>query len=157
MCWKTYFGILTKKHTASKDIPVKKAFIVTRDEIKSLFYKGFTWTQDILHKTYLGNMRRFSIDGYDKWHYVWSIEEGFHSAKDVKIGNYYGERPTLTVSNGKGAGRVLNIAHKTNVKILDCIIPKGSKYYVNEYGEYVSDQLIVLPNQQNYQSYGNKN
>lgn len=31
-----------------------------------------------------------------------------------------------------------------NYKIYEAIIPKGSKYYVNEHGEYVSDKLIIL-------------
>ena len=30
-----------------------------------------------------------------------------------------------------------------DVRFMDCIIPKGTKYYLNEVGEYVSEQLVV--------------
>lgn len=147
MCWRTYYGMLSVQRTATKDIRVKKAFIATKYGLRSLYYSGFGWIRGVLRKTCLGNVRRFPIDDYDQWHYVWSVEEGFHSAKDVKIDDCYRDRPILNVSNGKGSGRIFDIEHKFGVEILNCIIPKGSKYYVNEYGEYVSDQLIVLPNQ----------
>lgn len=147
MCWSTYYGMLSVQRTATKDIPVKKAFLVTKSEIKSLCFSGFKWTKDILRKTYLGNARRFHIDGYTRQRYVWTVEEGFHSAKDVRISDYYRDRARLKVSNGKGAGRIFDVGCKTGIEILNCIIPKSSKYYVNECGEYVSDRLIVLPNQ----------
>ena len=146
MCWSTYYGMLSVRHTATKDIPVKKAFLATKSEIRSLIFSGFRWTKGILRKAYLGKVRRFRIE-YTSPRYIWSIEEGFHSAKDIKIDGYYTCHPRLKVSNGKKAGRIFTIRCESGIEILNCIIPKGSKYYVNECGEYVSDQLIVLPNQ----------
>lgn len=150
MCWRTYYGMLSVQRTATKDIPVRKAFVVTEHAIRSLCFSGFRWTKGILRKTYLGNVRKFPIakisNSYTPHCHAWSIEEGFHSAKDVKIYDCYMGRTRLKVSNGKKFGRVFSIGNKTDIKILNCIIPKSSKYYVNEYGEYVSDQLIVLLN-----------
>lgn len=146
MCWRTYYGMLSVQRTATKDIHVKKAFIVKDNEIRSLFFSGFRWTRGILRKTYLGTVRRFNMVDYPSQYYIWSIEEGFHSAKYVKIVDRQSYYSLLRVSNGKKGVRVSHVKDTTNIKILNCIIPKGSKYYVNEYGEYVSDQLIVLPN-----------
>ena len=36
------------------------------------------------------------------------------------------------------------IDRKSNSKKLECIISKGAYYYLNEYGEYVSDSIIPL-------------
>lgn len=151
MCWRTYYGVLSVQRTATKDIRVKKAFIVMGNTIKSLYFNSFIWTQCVLRKTYLGTIRRFKlacIDDHIPQHYVWSIEEGFHSAKYIKIVGYHRNHSLLRVDNGKRGFHVTYIRNdKTNIEILNCIIPKGSKYYVNECGEYVSDQLIVLSNQ----------
>ena len=149
MCWSTYYGMLSVRRTATKDIPVKKAFLATKSEIRSLVFSGFRWTRGVLRKTYLGKVRRFRIEHTSPC-YIWSIEEGFHSAKDIKIDGYYTGNSRLNrlkVSNGKKACRIFNIRCESGIEILNCIIPKGSKYYVNECGEYVSDQLILLPNQ----------
>lgn len=147
MCWSTYYGMLSVQRTATKDIPVKKAFSVTKSELRSLCYSGFRWTRGDLRKTYIGRVRRFRTEDSTPSCYVWSIEEGFHSAKNVEILDYFRNRPKIKVGNGKGAGRIFDVGYKPDVEILNCIIPKGSEYYLNECGEYVSNQLIVLPNQ----------
>lgn len=64
MCWSTYCGMLSVQRTATKDLPVKKALLITTSEIKSLCFSSFSRTKGILRKTYLGNARRFHIDGY---------------------------------------------------------------------------------------------
>ena len=33
-----------------------------------------------------------------------------------------------------------------NIVAVECIIPKGSKYYENDFGEIVSDQIIITDN-----------
>lgn len=147
MCWRTNYGILIKQHTASKDIPVKKAFLVTTAGTRSLFYSGFRWMRGVLTKTYLGNVRRFLINGSEPRRYMWIIEEGFHSAKNIRV-DYGRAYCRLTIGNG-GYDIVMGYSgpNARSIAILNCIIPKGSKYHLNERGEYVSDQLIVLPNQ----------
>ena len=147
MCWRTDYGILIKQHTASKDIPVKKAFLVTDHGIRSPFYSDFSWVRGVLQKSYLGNVRRFLINGSEPRRYMWIIEEGFHSAKNIRV-DYGRTYYKLTIGDDKFTTAMsYNSPNTGSVKILNCIIPKGSKYHLNEHGEYVSDQLLILPNQ----------
>ena len=147
MCWRTNYGILIKQHTASKDIPVKKAFLVTDHGIRSPFYSDFSWVRGVLQKSYLGVVRRFYINGSEPRRYMWIIEEGFHSAKSIRIG-YKKACCRLRIGDGEYT-MIMSYCkpNAENIQILNCIIPKGSRYNLNERGEYVSDQLLILPNQ----------
>lgn len=155
MCWSTHYGILIKRHTASKDILVKKAFIVNLCEIRSFFYNDFTWIQGQLYKSCLGDIRKFHERSSPRRIPCWLIGQGFHSAKNIKIE----ERPSAfgcgwkrymvmrSDKTDRSTEYPIGFYHANHIKILNCVIPKGSEYHLNEYGEYVSDQLIVLPNQ----------
>lgn len=149
--------MLSVQRTATKDIRVKKAFarypeLDPRCAIRSLFHREFSWS---LGKKYVSRFfdepKRLIDKRYSRPRgYVWRVYSGFHSAKEIiKKWNQDEEMGYLFV--GKARGVSYNAYNKwfleNRVVIHDCIIPKGSKYYVNEYGEYVSDQLIVLPNQ----------
>lgn len=162
MCWETRYGILTKRHTASKDMLVKKAFIVCKEyyglhykkEIRSFFYNDFVWIQGRLYKSFLGDVKKHTAKP-TSYHYTrWILEKGFHSAKNIKVETslsaFEYKRYLVMSSDRKNHSTKYTIGffhRNARIKILNCIIPKGSEYYLNECGEYVSDQLIVLPNQ----------
>lgn len=77
----------------------------------------------------------------DKLYY---IEEGFHSYGDrVDILMMpYGKRMRF-VAEFRGAIVDSGTFFTDNLEVVDCVIPKGSKYYMNERDEYVSDKIIV--------------
>ena len=84
-----------------------------------------------------------------------NIDKGYHSCRDLKIihnyfneriHNYFNERISPYV---KGAFvspiyNVLIMCKREKFIMLTCIIPKGTKYYENEYGEIVSEQLMLI-------------
>ena len=157
MCWNTRYGMLSVQRTAAKDIHVKKAFVKypeddPRNGICSFFNRTFRWNIGRIYKTHLDKPQCIPLPPLNpKWH-IWKVRLGFHSAKEViKKWNQDEERGYLFI--GKASGASYDIHNKpfleNQVVIHECIIPKGSKYYVNEQGEYVSDQLIVLPIKEN--------
>lgn len=82
-----------------------------------------------------------------------SIFEGFHSYSNyckVLIGNVPGydsneaRKVAMVTSEGNNILSTISM-YSGDVKWvkMNCIIPKGSEYYLNEYGEYVSDKIKI--------------
>ena len=149
MCWETNLGILSVPRIAKKDIHVKKAFSIDDcNTLWSFFHGEFRWEFNRKYKGCLDKSRRYLLGNpfsKQKNHYVWRVNCGFHSAKDVEITRYQITKAQL-LHIGTFCYKLYDEPDWKKCIIHDCIIPIGSKYYVNEYGEYVSDQLIVLPN-----------
>ena len=152
MCWETRYGMLSVQRTATKDIHVKKAFQTYHENIHSFFNRLFRWDLRRLYTTHLEEpIRRpiIRVINSKPIPYIWEVTYGFHSAKEIELKwDQEVRKGYLFVGKGRHISyKILSMQFLENrVVILNCIIPKGSKYYVNEYGEYVSDQLIVLPN-----------
>jgi len=72
------------------------------------------------------------------------INIGLHSCKEVVVMRdniFYNSIESFYATNdGKECQRLWQVGK--NMFVCNAIIPKGSTYYVNEYGEYVSDKLI---------------
>ena len=69
----------------------------------------------------------------------WRIAEGFHSYTHDSVNNNingYWETPNEIVD------REVTIFNKHH--FMKCIIPIGSKYYLNEFGEVISDSIIPV-------------
>ena len=71
------------------------------------------------------------------------IDEGYHSCRDLKIVPNYCKKVYV--------GGSFIFFHRTPAMykqkrfiMLTCIIPKGTKYYENEYGEIVSETIKIL-------------
>lgn len=155
MCWRTSYGMLSVPRTATKDIHVKKAFMKdSHHTLRSLFHRTFTWSLGRKYVSYFFDEPKRLIDKrYSRpRYYVWEVCYGFHSAKEIEahwnqdeMVGYLFAGKSMDFETSYPIYNRLFLEHC--VVIHDCIIPKGSKYYVNEHGEYVSDRLIVLPNQ----------
>lgn len=61
----------------------------------------------------------------------WIIEEGFHSYR------------TWLVAKKAFEGFSTDSSIRKKIKIVQCIIPKGTTFYINENGEIVSDRIII--------------
>lgn len=127
MCWTSYIKPI--RFIAHEDIKCYKVFSKTNivwssskkiREIMSL-YRNYLYIPyninpkvNIIYPNYIIDIL------YDEYSY--RIQEGYHSYSTFNIAKLY--------SN--------DLFH-----IIECSIPKGSEYYINEGGEIVSSNLIV--------------
>ena len=134
MCWTT--NKLPKRQIADEDINVKKIlFLLYMDDDKmeydviSPYYGMQKWHSGRCVESELENPKQ-SMGCYHL------INIGLHSCKEVVVmkGAFF------ATNEGKTWNRLWPVIESQFV--CDAIIPKGSCYYVNEYGEYVSDRLI---------------
>lgn len=135
MCWIT--GYKPIKQTAEEDIPVFKIMDYKKDELRS-FYMGFKYE---IGKLYVGD-----IEDPKKTRYGGYIQVAFHSySNKCKI---ILENAILTITTPDHfniQSEVLsNRNNRDNVLKVNCIIPKGSSYYINENEEYVSDKIKII-------------
>ena len=70
--------------------------------------------------------------------FVYRIPIGLHSLIDIPYINIKNSNIWYTAKTH----HALMIYH-TSHNIYKCEIPRGSRYYINEYGEVVSDKLII--------------
>ncbi len=140
MCW------VTKKQCELKiaegDIPVIK---IMREDLRSV-YECFLYELGKKYTTELGPvLESLCIGAPQEDFYV--IHKGFHS---YSVGCIIS---TEIVSDSFLACAKKFTTVEYNRELLDflpdvievnCIIPKGSKYYVNERGEYVSDSIEII-------------
>ena len=80
-------------------------------------------------------------------HYTRFIDEGYHSCRDLKIRPGYYNMESYPHIIGAFISTLRNIpimCQYENYIMLTCIIPKGTKYYENEYGEIVSETIKIL-------------
>ena len=84
----------------------------------------------------------------DSWKPVGVINQGFHSySKSCKIrfGTNIIVDDLTQIEIGSNKDWLLDcIVYTDNLHYLECIIPKGSHYYVNSHGEYVSDAILPI-------------
>lgn len=135
MCWNTFKKPVLK--TAKRNISVKKVLAFNMNS--PLYF--FHWEKD---KVYCTDKPTKPVKyGKRAWQRKrWFIEEGFHSCKEVyKVYwndfSYFSSQPRLEMF-----GFTISLLG-TCVHAYDAVIPKGANYYLNEYGEYVSDQLMI--------------
>lgn len=96
--------------------------------------KGFKYTMNKVYKTELG-----------------ILEEGLNDIYFTSLGKRIISKHTYCIFSGfhsyqrntKQLSRVYRIGCLKISYIYKCIIPKGSLYYRNQFGEYVSDQIMI--------------
>ena len=141
MCW---YGKLTDEHIADKDIKCWK--IVVRLANENIFrpyyrHKKCSMTYEV-GKVYFTSMHYFRYP--DK---SLEIYKGLHCySKIVVIENLYDE---LHNHNGykvtfPQANEIILSSHPEKAVLLECIIPKGTLYYVNDKGEIVAEKLKLI-------------
>ena len=156
MCWE---GKKADHKIAIKDVKVIKVVYVKegkKDNKCYAPYTGYKYTINKLYKTkplvITGRFSKSSI-----------IERGFHSfSMNVDISfeerhqYLYAPYDLYTICGYKFYDNIENIypvtiiegvrekvVGKFKLKLLECIIPEGTEYYENEYGEIVSNKLII--------------
>ena len=137
MCWTT--SIYPHIKLATENIPVYKIVDKTGGfwfwSTFSSYYYGFTYK---LHKTYSEKLGAI----HDLRTELYAINEGIHSYHNTltKIStSKYGDKWVNDFN-----GYILdNYCRLGNVVKVQGYIPKGSKYYLNENGEYISEQIVL--------------
>ena len=140
MCWITNKTKHTVPHFAKKNIMVKKVLTLNKFSkfLTSPVYSTFNW--------YVGEVRTENIRYVDRSDIKLGIDGGFHSAARIerKVCKTYGIDTKFVSSTKNGGHEVMMFSCDNNDFICDFVIPKGSTYYMNEYGEYVSDRIVFL-------------
>lgn len=127
MCWIT--NVTPQSKLAEEDIPV---FKIVRKHLQA-YYQEFRYSIGEVFKT------EMSVPIFSPCK-VFYIDEGFHS---------YSNQKCKTVIREGMAGPIIIVFHHEAYRldsymdayILECIIPKGSIYYLNHKGEYVSNKI----------------
>ena len=143
MCWWCDKPILKevpprKKVPVYKIITMKKRFLFPNKLIS--YYKGFEYKLHSLFTSVLEEPNHWGGLG------SYSIDKGIHSYI-IENGTTRRDSSIIVLNNKTGdqvASYPINTNNRkfTNVKVLG-YIPEGSKYYINEDGECVSDKIIL--------------
>ena len=130
MCWTV--SMTPQSKLAEEDIPV---FKIVRRNLKA-YYRNFHYSIGEVFKT------EISVPMYSPCK-VFYIEEGFHSYSNQECKTAITEtlsEPIITVFH-MFHGELYRLDSYIDACILECVIPKGSIYYINPRGEYVSDKI----------------
>lgn len=128
MCWSNHF--IPDLQIAKENIPI---FKVLNDDFTAYYYVDFIYNLNEEYKTVLGDptfIRRYSS---------WIVNNGFHSYSKSCVINIESINSICIYSPRK----VVNDYYH-NFLVVDGIIPKGSKYYINIDGEYVSNIIKLI-------------
>lgn len=134
MCWCAISQEDMQMKTA--DTPIK-VFKVCRKDLYNkqrvfAYYMEFQYKEGETYK--LPTSAMFEIQ-------TWYRYDGFHSySQDVKVSFYRGEYLAVRSQN---MGFIDYLQLNQNLVIVECTIPKGTHYYMNQRGEIVSDQIKI--------------
>ena len=133
MCWES--KKIPELKIAPIDIPVFK--VVHKDH--SAYYQPFYYYS--LNKVYTTNL---GVPSGHIWERLYQINEGFHSYSAT-------ECRVVRTHSSDGIRTYISVLHDTtkldcyaNAAIMKCVIPKGSQYYLNNRGEYVSNKIKTV-------------
>lgn len=130
MCWIS--KNIPELKIAEKDIEVQKVLWEDNNTLRSPLWIDYVWKQGVVQEvSWFSEYKKYGLPSDP--HYLKS--NGFHSCKKIlcKNGNWYSVYPIKLIFQVNDFERIFN-----------AIIPKGSKYYLNEYGEFVSDKLMII-------------
>lgn len=151
MCWKATAEYIQPK-MAEEDIPVFK--IVTKHKKKRGMYEPLYYNGDVIYKrdnTYTHEDIVVEINNPCLGH-AYAINEGLHCYRRDKVVfnpfvcvDSYGIPYGSPVWNTKSNHHIIDSGLVSDRdRLMDCIIPKGTTYYENEYGEIVTTCIKVV-------------
>lgn len=140
MCWSSRNrSILECKKVAQEDVPVRKIMMVSKTGQYLSYFREFIYALNVPYSQPIEP----KSDGIQRWG---CKTKGFHSYDvNCRMSKRKGERDDIMdvfSPNNKLFLEYYSLLH--NLVIVDCIIPKGTTYYVNENGEYVSENIIIV-------------
>lgn len=121
---------------ASEDIPVWKLVLYENGIIKAYYHNQFVYVLNTIFKCDLVSGECDLAFGIGEPNYY--VNEGFHSYSN-EVGFQKLEFIFVIISASKHFDILDSGIVCDDYRIMKCIIPKGSKYAINNKGEYVSD------------------
>lgn len=150
MCWTTFDIRRTVGRVAKNDIEVYKVMVMKPLEDEELFYsayRDFPYKKGDLYK--LGSKIKIEMLIEESITY-YRIFKGFHSYNSQSTflcKEHNNRRESLAVysiNKEKVDSYIENDGITPRIlKKVRCIIPKGSVYFENEFGEIVSNKIII--------------
>lgn len=140
MCWISKEKPITK--IAESDITVYKLAIIRDNKICSMMYRFNYELNQIYNLESQLTIREDDPDLYldNKPRYI--IDEGYHSwSKTPTVIQTTAPDSDITIIKIKCTAGIYYCDDRHVVLI--CTIPQGSTYYVNDFGEYVSDAIKI--------------
>lgn len=129
MCW---ISDVAELKVAKEDIKIFKVCLYIRSLIS--YYNGFTYELNKVYKLGEDIVPSFSV-----FHLKYEINKGFHSySKDCQLSKRRWHYIITSPDN-----KALDCCGKDDLVLVRGYIPKGSHYYLNDYGEYVSDAICL--------------
>ena len=142
MCWAIYSDSRPVELVAETDIEVRKIMFRIGEDSYISRYMRFPYSKG---KYSLG--KRLVLNE-SKATGLYSIDEGFHSYGEkceiilMSHPLIYGYK--VTYNNMINDDGLIPSFSDRIVEVIDCVIPKGARYYVNEEkDEYVSDEIVI--------------
>lgn len=126
MCWRSSSKPI--KMVAENDIPVQKVLKNLCGSLLSPVY-SCVWKIGEVKECEIGKV------GFDGWKEFY-LGKGFHSCEHIykKEWNFRNSSDRL----------LFYTDFSSNECIYDAVIPAGSEYYVNKFGDYVSNRLKIV-------------
>ena len=131
MCWTSYKNPIMR--TAKKDIPIFK--IMTKDLISR--YYCFAYELNTEYRSWLD----YPEKSYNTNSSKYFINRGFHSYNPKCTVRKSFRNKTIKICSKQIFNYTLLAAEPYGVVKVEGIIPKDANYYLNEFGEYVSDRI----------------
>jgi hypothetical protein len=142
MAWYTTDTIL--QHIAEDDIVVKK--VVEPYKRDGFFYKSpfytFYWTLESSPKIDLSIRRVSSDKGIFRDNIFYIIYRGYYALNPKMRFETIVNSENMTVKGTFNNVEIFEATRKA-LEIVDMIIPKGSEWYENKYGEIISSSLKI--------------
>lgn len=149
MCWTTFRKLNTKTRIAKRKIEVWK-FYIKRSYVNQGELLTSPWRRDEISQ----NMRRNILvaNGLHDEHlhiecinlHEWSIYSGFHSLQKEKFHRKISQlTEKIAIEGGIYVFHHTLLDMSSRVVVIQCFIPAGAEYYLNEFGEYVSNKIII--------------
>lgn len=144
MCWKTHYLTYTKRRIAENDIKVYKVVKAMGGGIYSYFMVknyGFFDDDEIIKDEYFIPWQFANVQAITQpsGHFLYTIVFGYHSYS-ANVGtsyvNYGDEEKAFVVCGTQ-------YQYDEHLRIMECVIPKGTAYYENEHGEIVSELIKI--------------
>lgn len=130
MCWLTYKEENSKCKVATEDIPIYKILHTTLQSI----YRFHEYSLNkVYNETMVTHAYRINVSTY-------SVTLGYHSYSPEMTYIKCGLNGVFWVCESKGT-RLDTFTY--NMIRVNGFIPKGSHYFLNEKGEYVSDSIVL--------------
>lgn len=139
MCW---YGDINKLKIAEEDIPIYKVMVIKHDENEHFisFFREAVYKKNALTTSKI----KYNIFGIvNKALHSYSIKNTLADVDTYRLGEDRYDAIIISSLWGDIVERYDCLLERGRLKLILGYIPKGSRYCENDYGEIVSNQLVM--------------